>query len=177
MSIHEHDNVNVIAGRYEGSTGRVRSVYPTLDIAVVMLDTGDVAKILLDHLVKFEPKENVESNIPVKENISEGAKAINEKAFMSALLDITTFGKDESRNYAKMAALAHGMIVKKRLFVDNDVIVVTKNQFVAMLWDLCSPQTVAENSHDRENIADALMVSIPAILMLSDLVEIFFDND
>lgn len=167
MNIRQDANVKVSGGQYDGLTGRVRTVYDTLDIAIVTLETGDVAKIFLEHLVEYEPRENADE-------IPEGAKRITEAMFKAALAEVTQL--DEDTYLDKLAAAIQGMSIKKDLFKETDEIVITSNEFVVKLWELCSPQNIAGAVRDKQNYSDAFSVSVKVIAVLEDLVEVLFNE-
>ena len=118
-------------------------------------------------MVEYEPRENADE-------IPEGAKRITEAMFKAALAEVTQL--DEDTYLDKLAAAIQGMSIKKDLFKETDEIVITSNEFVVKLWELCSPQNIAGAVRDKQNYSDAFSVSVKVIAVLEDLVEVLFNE-
>lgn len=182
MSIRENSTVKVIGGMYDGKTGKVVNVYPTLDVAIVSFDdNGDVGKILLSALVEVRPQENRET----KSEIPEGAKKISRADFEEALKRVTSpdhvFG-NKSRNSTGdfmrcITTMLVGKEVTEKIFKDQDVVVMTENEFISAIWSACDPVSVSENVNKKMSSRKCITVAMTAIISFEEIVAIIFGEE
>lgn len=185
MNINVNDRVRVIRADGElipliGAIGEVDRIHE--------LATGRIAivKIIPDEtcyreiVVKF-PVENLEKVEP-KTEIPEGAKQISEADFEAALKELTDPEKMLSGKSGNpmvgftrlLTAKLVGDGVKKRVFEDQDVVVMTEEEFSVALWDACNPVAVDEFTGNKMGAAKTLKVSITTIITLEEIVDILF---
>lgn len=180
MAIRENATVNVIGGSYKGRTGKVVKIYDYADIAVVSFDdNGDLGKVLLSELVEIQPQES--RIVDVKIEIPEGAKTISRADFDAALAEITSPEKmrgSESNLMATftriMTARVVGDSVRDKLFEDQDVVVMTEEEFISALWTACNPVTISESVKKGVYARGCIHVAITAMIGLEEIVGILF---
>ena len=167
MAIHENSTVKVIGGFYDGKTGKVATIYPSLDVAIVSFDdTGNVGKVSLSALVEVRSQEK---------QIPENGKKISRADFDAALIEVTTNSMSTSGNFAgAMSGVIIGEFIGSEIFKESDVVVITEDQFIAALWAGCSPEAVNKTVGNEMPICKALHVGIAAVITLRKLSEILF---
>lgn len=180
MNINKYDKVVVNDPRFTSDTliGTVINTYAVTpdNVAIVHLEaTGETVKIPFSNLRKYEPQEKQES----KTEIPEGARRITEAEFGKAVIEVTALenhpsGMDEKNPMSSIlgglvGAIVGGKIAKK-VFKDNEVITVTRDQLVEIIWNGCSPANADEKNGGN------MVVSIAAVMTLQNLVEIFFPS-
>lgn len=177
MSIRTNMNVKIVGGFHDGKTGKVVTIYPTIDIAIVSLDdTGDVAKIPFSELIEILPQEK-----ETRPEIPEGAKKISRDDYTHALLDATSPRNVNIDSIGDLLAATSTLIIGNRIsdeiFKDRDAVVMTEAEFISTLWDACRPAKVAEYGNYNEVDRGVTHVSITAIVGLEEIVGILFDAD
>lgn len=176
MVIRENSTVKVIGGLYDGKTGKVVKVHDYIDIALVSFDdNGDVGKVPLSALVEVQPQ--ADRIVDVKIVIPEGAKKITRADFDKAIVTATRPDFENPGDF--MDAITHGLasgivggIAANKIFGDQDVVVMTRDDLVVALWDGCNPKNVNESSGFP--IAKSLAISTGAIIALKKIVDILF---
>ena len=185
MSIKENDRVQVIKADGElsplvGAIGEVIRVYE--------LGAGNIAavRIIPDETIAREivvklPVENLEKvKAQTQETeIPEGAKQISKEDFEAALAEITSpekmLGSNSVVSFTKLlTAKIVGDNVKNELFKDQDVIVVTEEEFIVALWNACNPLSVDGTTGNKMGARKTVKISITAIISLEEIVDILF---
>lgn len=178
MAIQKNATVKVIGGFYDGRVGKVCSIFPEIDTAVVSFDdNGDVGKVNLSALVEIQSQES--KTVDVKIEIPEGAKKISRADFDAAIDKITSPKKmSRSNPMSGFIAMLGGVLVshtlREKIFKDQDVVVMTEDDFVVALWDACSPVEIARSAGNKHSVRDAMRMSITALISLEDMVDILF---
>jgi hypothetical protein len=170
MSIKENDRVHCVGDIFDGKVGTVRSVYNALGTAIVNFDEG-VAKVPLSCLVKIKSQENAE--------IQEGAKRLAKDEYYTTLQYLTGPETISSKNpigdiTVNTAAMLVGVNVGKKIFNDQDTVIMTEDQFIAILWDGFSPANICETSGGVLSERESMGVSIATITRVRKLVDILF---
>lgn len=170
MTIHENSTVKVIGGLYDGKTGKVVKVHDYADIAVVSFDdNGDLGKVSLSALVEVQPQ--TDQIVDVKIEIPEGAKKISRAEFMDAITQVTKPDKiverlgAEKGILASLSALIMGMKLLDRMFGENDIIVITKDQLF---------HEIAAAVADED--PQFMLVAFACSLILRDIADIIFTD-
>lgn len=171
MAIRENAVVKVIGGLYDGKTGKVVKVHEYVDTAIVSFDdNGDVGKVSLSALVEVQPQ--ADRIVDVKIEIPEGAKKISRDEFMEAIAQVTRPGKLVERlgadraMFAGLSTLALGLRVIERMFGEDEVIVITKDQ-------LFSEIAATMSSEKPEH----MMITLACGLILRDIADIIFTDE
>ena len=177
MAIHESTTVKVIEGLYAGKTGKVVHAYPSLGVAVVCFDdNGDVAKISLSSLVEIRLQENRET----KSEIPEGAKEISRADFDAALIQATTVAMSQKIGdpsvgiMGAMTGAIVGEFIGSEIFKESDVVAMTEDQLITILWEGCSPERVSETVDKEMSLAKSASVSIAAFMVMKKIPRILF---
>jgi hypothetical protein len=176
MAIRENATVNVIDGLYKGRTGKVIRVHDLLSVAIVSFDdNGDLGKTHFSELVEIKPqKQAVEPEIP------EGAKKISRADFEVALIGSNQYMASRVSSHPLTAVIGSsigtivGANITDKIFKDQDVVVMTEDQFVAELWVNCNPKAVGEMIGNIMNLGNNMDVSIAAIMNLRKIPVILF---
>ena len=170
MAIRENSTVKVIGGLYDGKAGKVVKVHEYADIAVVSFDdNGDVGKVSLSALVEVQPQES--RIVDVKIEIPEGAKKISRAEFMDAITQVTKPDKiverlgAEKGMLAGLSALVMGMKLPERLFGEDEIIVITRDQLF---------QEIAATVADED--PKFMIVAFACSLILRDIADILFTD-
>lgn len=170
MSIRENATVKVIGGLYDGKTGKVVKVHDYADIAVVSFDdNGDVGKVSLSALVEIQPQ--ADQVVDVKIEIPEGAKKISRAEFMDAITQVTKPDKiverlgAEKGMLAGLNALVMGMKLTERLFGEDEIIVITRDQLF---------HEIAATVTDED--PKFMIVAFACSLILRDIADILFTD-
>lgn len=179
MVVRENATVNVIGGPYKGRTGKVVRVHDLVDIALVSFDdNGDLGKVSLSALVEVQPqKQAVEPEIP------EGAKKISRADFEVALIDSSQYTASRVSSHPLTAIIGSsigtivGANIADKIFKDQDVVVMTEDQFVAELWVNCNPKAVGEMIGNLMNLGNNMDVAIAAIMNLRKIPVILFGGE
>lgn len=187
MSIKENDRVQVIKAEGElsplvGAIGEVIRIYE--------LGAGNIAavRIIPDETIAREivvklPVENLEKVAAQTQEteIPEGAKQISKADFEAALDEITSpekilsSGSNSMVGFTKLlTAKIVGDNVKNELFKDQDVIVVTEEEFIVALWNACNPISVDGTTGNKMGARKTVKISITAIISLEEIVDILF---
>lgn len=178
MNVRENDRVQVVGDIFDGKVGTVKSVYNSLGMAVVKFDEG-VAKVPLSCLVKIKSQENAEP----KTEIPEGAKKISRADFEVALIDSSQYMASRVSSHPLTAVIGSsigtivGANIADKIFKDQDVVVMTEDQFVAELWVNCNPKAVGEMIGNLMNLGNNMDVAIAAIMNLRKIPGILFEAD
>lgn len=181
MAIHENSTVKVIGGFYDGKTGKVLSVYPNVDIAVVSFhDNGDVGKVSLSALVEIQAQES--KIVDVKIEIPEGAKKISRADFDAALKRVTSpdhvLGDNSRDPMGGFMRSITTMIVAKNvgdeIFKDQDVVIMMEDEFISALWSACNPISVAENVQKKVSARKCMTITMTALIGFEEVVAILF---
>lgn len=135
MAIQKNATVKAIGGFYDGRVGKVCSIFPEIDTAVVSFDdNGDVGKVSLSALVEIVPQES--KIVGVKVEIPEGAKKISRDEFLEAIAQVTKPDKiaekvgDDKSLYVGLAAVMGGVKLTERLFGEDEIIVIDKERLI-----------------------------------------------
>lgn len=172
MSIKVNDTVKIVSGPYEidfhGQIGKVKCVYDGFDIAIVQFDNG-IAKVYLSDLVRVDHKAAEDKDI------SEGAKLISETEWREAVKLSTMSNVSRSSDpTVGMTGLVVGMNIGKRIFAEQSSVDLTKKDFIAILWDECSPLNVSKSIGEKMDAEKCVSVSLAAVLSLRETIEILF---
>lgn len=166
------DKVKVAAN---GKTGVIISSYNFTpdNIAIVRLDDNETIKIRMEDLIKLDAQTEQDSEIP------EGARPISKGEFEDAVDEVTKpenhpGGMDRKNPMVSLIGVLVGVIVggkiAEKVFKDTEVITVTKDQLVGIIWDGCNPENMADLPGDN------MTTSIAAIMTLRNIVKIFFPS-
>lgn len=178
MAIQKNATVKAIGGFYDGRVGKVCSIFPEIDTAVVSFDdNGDVGKVSLSALVEIRPQET-----EPKTEIPEGAKKISRADFDAAVEKITSpekmmdFASNPMVGLTKiLTAKIVGDFVRDKIFKDQDVVVMTEDEVILALWDACNPIAVNEmTTGGKTSNRKAVKVAITALISLEEIVDILF---
>lgn len=175
MAIRENATVNVIGGPYKDGTGKVVRVYGNVGIALVQMENGDLGKVYLSELVEIHPQET-----EPKTEIPEGAKKISradfEIAFIESiqLLRETAFDNPTSGIITTAIGSIVGKNIADKLFEDQDVVVMTEDQFTAVLWAGCSPEAMSGIIGGLMGIGKTIDVSIAALMSMRKIPDLLF---
>lgn len=180
MAIRENATVKVIGGFFEGRKGKVVKMHDFAGIALVSFDdNGGLGKVEIAQLVEIQPQES--RIVDVKIEIPEGAKKISRADFDAALAEITSPRKMLDGNFNPMVSFTKvltariiGDTLREEIFKDQDVVVMTKDEFVVALWDGCNPKCVSDQIRGRQSVARSMDVSVAAILSLREIPDILF---
>ena len=172
MSIKVHDTVKIVsgdwAGTFRGQTGKVDTVFDFADIAIVQFET-DRVKVYISDLVRVDPKAVEGKDIP------EGAKWISEAEWDKAVNLSTLSDMSKSSDpMIGMTGVIVGKNVGKRIFADQSRVALTKEEFVEILWDECSPVNVNKSIGEKMDVENCVSVSLAAVLSLRETIEILF---
>lgn len=186
MSIKVNDRVKVVQADGElsplvGATGEVIRIYDlSRTIAAVKITPDET--IAREIIVKLPVEYLKKVGSPTQETeIPEGAKQISEADFETALEELTSPEKVLSGGDNAMVGftrlltaklVGHG--VKKKIFKDRDVVVMTEEEFSVALWDACNPVAVDETTGNKMGADKTLRISITAIITLEEIVGILF---
>lgn len=187
MSINVSDRVRVIRAEGEqapliGAIGKVERIYSlaTGDIAIVQILPDEMIAREIFVKLPVEYLEKVGSQTQETE-IPEGAKKISEADFEAALEELTDPGKMLSGRSNAMVGFTRlltaklvGDGVKAKIFKDQDIVVMTEEEFSAVLWDACNPVAVDEITGNKMGAAKTLKIAITAIITLEEIVGILF---
>lgn len=175
MAIREKATVNVIGGPYKGNTGKVVRVYGSVGIALVQLENGDLGKVYLSEMVEIRPQET-----EPKTEIPEGAKKISRADFEVAFIESNQFLREctTENPTSGIVTTAVGTIVGKniadKLFKDQDVVVMTEDQFTAALWTGCSPEATSGIIGGLMGVGKTIDVSIAALMSMRKIPDLLF---
>jgi hypothetical protein len=175
MAIRENATVKVIGGVYKDETGKVVRIYGNVGVALVQLENGDLVKVFLSELVEIRPQE-----AEPKTEIPEGAKKISRADFDAALIEShqymmeRTFRNPMSGIIGGLTGTIVGADIADKIFKDQDVVVMTEDQFIAVLWAGCSPEAVNKSVGGKMYTRQAMDVSIAAIMNLRKIPSILF---
>ena len=154
----------------------VKKIYTEVNPPVAFVEvedpaTGDTVgfKVALADLVAIEYKP-------------EGAREITKSDFDAALDDVTRPDKMLSnvkvdpykRFLATMVAIKVGCKAEREIFSDSDSVVMTEDQFVDALWNVCSPTALVEKVDGKMSAYACMDVAFAAIAILKDIVPILF---
>ena len=176
-AIKENDRVKVVACEnylelFRNCTGKVTRIFETLavPIAIVELENenGATIKVRVTDLVKIEVKSQETENVP------EGAKLITKEAFDRAVMEATLNAKSPSRILGSLSATIVGHNIGNKIFESKDAVYMTKDQFIATLWDGCSPMNVGESIDNQMSGEKCLHISITAMIGLEQTIDILF---
>ena len=175
MSIHESTPVRIISGAYAGETGKVVSVYEIIGTVTVALEDGRFVKASMSEIVEVLPQESNE--------IPEGAKRITPEIVKNAIAEVVSperiFASDEeseTKFLRGISTMIVGENFRKKLFNDEDVLILTEDQFIAEMWRLCSPASVAETVGGQMSDMACTSIALAACAILRDIVPIIFDE-
>ena len=180
MSIRENDIVKVITTEpwfeaVKGMIGEVRAIHElgADNIAIVKFDDGSFAKLPLDGLVKVTLKGDLEA-----EAIPEGAKRITKADFEKALTESTialmTGGDSMKYLLSSMTGTIVGSRIRDNLFKSEDVITLTEDQYIATIWDACSPESISNSIDNNMSVNRCIDVGVAAIIALKRTINILF---
>lgn len=181
MAIQKNATVKAIGGFYDGRVGKVCSIFPEIDTAVVSFDdNGDVGKVSLSALVEIQSQES--KIVGVKVEIPEGAKKISRADFDAAVEKITSPEKMMDFASNPMVGLIKILTakivddsVRDKIFKDQDVVVMTEDEVILALWDACNPIAVNEmTTGGKTSNRKAVKVAITALISLEEIVDILF---
>lgn len=175
MAIHENSKVRVIRGLHDGRTGKVNRIYNDLAIAIVTFDdTGEVGKVGLSSMVEILAEEKPAPKI---EFMPEGAKKISRDEFNDAIRVVTLPDNGEHTDFLRyMTAMIIGLKIADTIFKDEDVVVMTKDELIVTLWDLCNPKIVNEPVGKEMPISKWATISLSTVVILLDIIPIIFDG-
>lgn len=179
--IKEKSLVRVINGPHAFRIGRVSSLYPDLDIALIECTEGfGLCKVRISDLVEMPAQDNEEPKEEPKDEIPEGAKVIKAKDFIAASAHaIATDRKsgDFALNMLEdMSTAIVAAMVTKKIFDGRESVVMTRTECIDALWDACSPQTIRENTTDGFSDKGFIVVALAAISKLHKVADILFDE-
>lgn len=179
MAIRKNATVKVIGGFFEGREGKVIETHDFAGIALVSFDdNGGLGKVEIAQLVEIQPQES--RIVDVKIEIPEGAKKISRADFEDALQRVFLSQRNNG-NFSDfiggMTAVLVGSNVATKIFEGQDVVVMTKDEFVVALWDGCNPKCVSDQIRGRQSVARSMDVSVAAILSLREIPDILFGAD
>lgn len=177
MAIKENATVKVINGPYVDKIGKLSRVYPEIDMAIVSFEDGEVGKVALSSLVETLSKEERDAI-----EIPEGGRKITKADFDAALAELTNPVKlfsdpdvDPTRLLVVSAtAKIVGVRVGEELFKDSDVVAITEDRFISLLWAVCDPVKVSEATRNKMIVRNCMPVSLAAMMTLNDIVPILF---
>lgn len=186
MIIKEGDVIKVVTTEpwfeaVRGMFGEVRAIHELGDdkVAIVRFDDGSFAKLPVDGLAKVNPRGDQEV-----EAIPEGAKRITKADFEKALMESASAlmrGGDSAKYLlGSMTGTIVGYQIKDNLFKSEDVITLTKDQYIATLWDACSPESISNRIDKKMTTDHCIDVGITAIIALMRTINILFgesEND
>lgn len=180
MAIRVNTPVKVIDGHYADKTGKVIDIFETIGTAIVSFDdNGDVGKVSLSALIEIAPQDS--KIVDVKIEIPEGAKKISRADFDAALAELTSPEKmlsgtsDGLVGFTKvLTAKIVGDGVRDKIFEDQDVVIMTGDDFAVALWDACNPINVSKKTGDKMGARKTVRVAITAIIVLEEIVDILF---
>jgi ribosomal protein L24 len=180
MKVKVNDTVKVVSGNKIGRIGKVIRIYDFISCtAVVEFDDG-LAKFPVEVLEKVEPQENQEA----KNEIPEGAKRISKEVFDAAIDEVVNLENmfNNVGDYSMfdlvevMSAKVVVDMLRENMFKDQDVVVMTEDQFVAALWTGCSPVSLSKSVDNKMTARKCMDISIPSIVRLRKIVAIIFDE-
>lgn len=178
-TIKANDRVKVVVGtRYYdilgNQIGQVLRTYADISdgVAIVEFPEGMTVKIAFDELVKFEPKR--EETEEAKRDIPEGAKLITKEDFDKAIMEATLSAKDPRRLLGSLSGTVVGHNIGRKIFESEDAVYMTKDQFIATLWDGCSPANIGESIGNQMSGEKCVHISITAMIGLEQTIEILF---
>lgn len=179
MTIREKTRVRVIAGFYEGKTGKINRTYPESGVAIVSFDeNGDVGKVNLSDLIEIEAQP--EEKAP---EIPEGAKQISRVDFDKAVDDLVSperiifSGGNAHATVAKLGAiLASRRIVGDKIFNGATSVVMTEDEFVSALWIACDPRNMISGDKSCLSAHRMTKLAVATVIGLEEVVEILFGS-
>lgn len=175
MVICENTHVKVIKGPNTGETGKVISVYPDIDTAVISFDkTGDVGKVSISVLVEVEEPKKEEKEIP------KGFKLITRNEYDAALVDAVLSNniiKDTKNVFSLLAGMIVGRKMGDSIFNDNDEILISKDKFVSLAWASCSPEKVSGYVDNDMSVSKCFTISLASIPTIHGLIKNLFGAD
>ena len=177
MAIQKNATVKAIGGFYDGRVGKVCSIFPEIDTAVVSFDdNGDVGKVSLSALVEIRPQET-----EPKTEIPEGAKKISRADFDNAVdalvapEKILFSGGNPMSIIAKVGSvMALRDHVRNEIFKDNDNVVMTEDDFVSVLWSACNPGVAAKLIPGVKPGRKLNKIAVGAFVSFDEILEILF---
>lgn len=177
MAIKENATVKVINGPYVDKIGKLSRVYPEIDMAIVSFEDGEVGKVTLSSLVETLSKEERDAI-----EVPEGGRKITKADFDSALAELTNpieLFSDPDVDPMRLLVMSAttkivGVYLGKELFKDSDVVAITEDRFISLLWEVCSPEKVSESIGNKMILRNCMGVSISAVNTLRDLILILF---
>ena len=181
MNIRENATIKVHSGYYAGMTGKVDRIYPSLNMAIVSFDDVDVVgKVSLSSLEVVKPQETAAEP---KSEIPEGAKRISKGDFEETLAVVTDTrrlleGSDPMFSLSRiLTAKIVGESVRDQIFKDQDAVVMTEDDFIVALWNVCNPVAVAEKIQNKMSISKTAKISVVAFSTLMELTEILYGGE
>lgn len=179
MTIREKTRVRVIAGFYEGKTGKINSVHPEAGVAIVSFEeNGDVGKVNLSDLIEIQAQP--EEKAP---EIPEGAKQISRADFDKAIDDLVSparilfSGGNPHTVVAKLSAImASRRIVGDKIFDGATSVVMTEDEFVSALWIACDPRNMIPGDKSCVSAHRLTKLAVAMVIGLEEVVEILFGS-
>lgn len=197
MNINVNDKVLIVSddavyAPYKNKLATVKRIYheATPPVAFVEIDNlfifDDLVglKVPLANLVVIESEnsDRESENSDRESDIPEGAREITKEDFEEALMDITSLERGFSEKkvspvksfFVKMTSMVLGRKIAEVIFEDQPSIIVTEEQFIEMLWDLCNPVSVSESIDKKMSVRKCVPISQTTIFDLLSLVPVFF---
>ena len=172
---------------HHGEVGTVEYVLTDAlgdDTYIVVLENGEKVKVRMNDIMMVDEMEGAKSaNEPPE--IPEGARVISEGEFLGTLARVTTPSELPAYNPDKpmrsvvggMVGQAVGLMIADELFGDNDVIIMTEDEFSEALWHGCRPSRVCETSKGLVLFSQPYMISIVAFMAVKKMIEVFYPKD
>lgn len=182
MTIREKTRVRVIAGYYEGKTGKINSVHPEAGVAIVSFDdNGDVGKVELAHLIEIQ--DQPEEKAPEIPEIPEGAKQISRADFDKAIDDLVSparilfSGGNPHAVVGKLGAiLASRRTVADKIFNGATAVTMTEDEFISALWIACDPRNMIPGDKSCLSARRMTKLAVATVIGLEEVVEILFGS-
>lgn len=180
MSIKHNDMVRVAASsifslKYQDEVGRVERVYemdPFLKDGVALVDfcDGGLVKLPFKDLIKIIPPKAGETKADTQEGVKRITKEDYDRAVMRVVADID----DPRRLLGNISAMIVARNIGEEIFENRDDVFMTKDQFIATLWNGCSPEKVSESVNNTMSTQKCIDVSISGMICLRMTVNILF---
>lgn len=190
----EGTRVIVIGDDNEIRKGSIQRAYEMVGVAVVKFEDGEVEKVKFNRL-GIEKTETVkESEIPEDKQrateISEEIKYISKKDFTDALMYVTSpegmpeeVKKEVNANsllLGNMAVMCSGLSLIKKLYENNEILSITKEQLKQAIDEHCTPTSLSETVNGEMDPGQLLGISCLSLITLRRMIPILFgesEND
>lgn len=168
--------------------GVVHNVFDSVPVIIVEFEGGNIEKVAVDRLA-LEPKTEVKPEAEAQEKKTEsqdGAKRITKTEFIDAVNYVTspegmlgdkvTDVDPTSLMIKGMAVSIVGFKISDKLYGDNDVIEITREQLKEVIAEKTNPIAMAESTGGKMSTTSVFPIAILSAVVLTKLVHILFDE-